>query len=87
VNCTSVTINFIAACAVSMGARGRKAYIFDAAGLPAGHATGFALGQQHLDDVFSRTVAKQLAFVLFVKRDLVLVHQRQKIGGAVARQC
>ena len=80
------TINFIAACAGSVRARGRKPYIFDAARLPARHATRSALGQQHLDDVFGRAVAKQLALVLLVKWDLVLVHQGHKLRWGVACQ-
>jgi hypothetical protein len=45
-----------------------------------------ALGQQHLNQVFRRAVAKQLAFVLFVKRDVVLVHERHKVLRREARQ-
>ena len=45
-----------------------------------------ALTQQHLNQVFGRAVAKQLAFVLFVKRNLVALHQRDEVLRGVARQ-
>jgi hypothetical protein len=48
--------------------------------------TGRALGQQHLNDVVGRAVAKQLAFVLFVKRNLVLLQQRYEVLRRVTRQ-
>ena len=58
----------------------------DAARLPALHAARLALAQQHLDQVFGRAVAEQLAFVLFVEGDAVLLHQRDEIGRRVARE-
>ena len=62
------------------------AYRLHTAGLPARHATGLALGQQHVDEVFGRAVAEQLAFVLLVERDVVALHQRDEILRCVARQ-
>ena len=55
--------------------------------LPALHAARSAFSQQHGDDVFSRIVAKQLAFVLFMKRNSVFGQQLQKVLRRVARQC
>ena len=78
-NRSAVTVDFIAA-----GWRCLQA--LDAAGLPALDATGRALGQQHLNDVVGRAVAKQLAFVFFVKRNLVLLQQRDKVLRRVTRQ-
>jgi hypothetical protein len=59
----------------------------DSAGLPVGHLARAALGQQHRDDVFGRMVRKQLALVLFVVGNAVLVDQRDKFGRPKARQC
>ena len=73
----AVAINFIA-----IGVPDR----LDGAGLPALYTALRAFGQQHLDDVFGRAVAKQLALVLLVVRDAVLVHQRQKVARRVTRQ-
>ena len=54
--------------------------------MPARHAPHIAFGQQHLNNVFCRAVAKKLAFVLFMKRDLVTLHQSQEVPRGVARQ-
>ena len=53
-----------------------------AAGLPALHRAGAALGQQHADDLLGRVVAEQLAAVLFVEGDAVALHQRDEVALA-----
>jgi hypothetical protein len=58
-----------------------------AAGLPALHAAGIALGQQQVDDLLGRVVAEQLALVLLMEADAVAPHQRDEISRRVARQC
>jgi len=57
-----------------------------AARLPALHATRVALAQQHLNQVFGTAVAKQLALVLFMKRNAMPLHQRDEIRRGVARE-
>lgn len=39
------------------------------------------LSKQHIDNLLSTPVAKELPELLFVIRDAVLDHQRDKVGG------
>jgi hypothetical protein len=52
--------------------------------LPARHAAGLALGQQHGDEVIGRAVAEQLALVFLVEGDAVPLHQRDEVLRGVA---
>ena len=56
------------------------------AGLPAFHAASFAFAQQQIDDVLCRTIAEQLALVLFVKGNAMALHQLDKVLRAITRQ-
>jgi hypothetical protein len=60
---------------------------FNAAALPTQDAAFLAFFQKHLNQVFGGPIAKQLPFVLFVKRDVVRLHQVNEILGGVTRQC
>ena len=48
--------------------------------------TRIALAQKHLNQVFRRAVTKQLAFVFFMKANLVALHQPHKVLRCVARE-
>ena len=72
---TPITLNLVAVYARRLSARGRFDYIFNTARLPASDLAGCAFGEQHVDNVLGRPVAKQLTFVLFVKRHAVLLQQ------------
>ena len=78
----AVALDLVAACARLL----RAGDAFDAARLPARDAAGITLGQQHVDHVLGRTVAKQLALVFFVKRDAVALQQGDEVLRRVARQ-
>ena len=81
----AVAVDLVAA--ASAGVPSRCAFdAFDAARLPALDTAGGTFGQQQVDDVFSRAVAKQLAFVLFMKWDLVLLQQVYEVLRRVTRQ-
>ena len=43
------------------------------------HAAGRAFGQQHGDQVFRRSVAKELAFMFLVESDAMLFDQADKV--------
>ena len=61
-------------------------HLADTAGLPVHDATAGAFGQQHVDDLLRRAIAKQLAFVLFVVCDAMLIDQRDELLRRVTRQ-
>ena len=59
---------------------------FDSTALPSNDMTFVTFFQKHLNQVFSRPVAKQLAFVLFVKRNVIRLHQFNEVLRGIARQ-
>ena len=76
----------VVAWSVALAGAGVVLHRFDGAARPARDAAGIALGQQHANKVFCRVVAKQLAFVLFMKSNAVLLYQVNKVLWRVARQ-
>ena len=60
---------------------------FNAATLPTQDAAFVAFFQKHLNQVFGGSIAKQLPFVLFVKRNVIRLHQVNEVLGGVTRQC
>ena len=76
------TVNLIASGAQPI----RVNHAFDATSLPTHYLAGDAFRQQHVDEVFRRMVAKQLAFVLFMKGNAVALQQFDEVLRRVARQ-
>ena len=64
----------------------RRSYIIDQAGLPASDRPRITLCKQHVDEIFCRAVTKQLALVLFMKTNPMLLHQRHEVQWRVPCQ-
>jgi hypothetical protein len=83
---TPVAIDLIATNASGIGFGGGKCDLPELARLPALDPACRAFGQQHVDDLLRRTIAKQLPLVLLVEGDAVLLHQFDELLWCIARQ-